>query len=42
VPRLELAIVGHDLLHAHHPEFGAPAGRTEVERSVFGEITCRW
>jgi iron complex outermembrane receptor protein len=42
VPRLELAIVGHDLLHAHHAEFGAPAGRTEVERSVFGEITCRW
>ncbi len=34
-PRLELAVVGQDLLNDRHPEFGAPSpGRVEFERSV--------
>jgi iron complex outermembrane recepter protein len=40
--RLELAVAGRDLLQDHHPEFGAPGGRTEVQRSVFAEATWRW
>jgi iron complex outermembrane receptor protein len=39
-PRLELAVVGKNLLHARHPEFGAPATRREIPRSVNG--TVRW
>jgi iron complex outermembrane receptor protein len=40
--RLELAVAGRDLLQDHHPEFGAPAGRSEIQRSVFAEATWRW
>jgi iron complex outermembrane receptor protein len=36
--RTEVSLVGQNLLHARHPEFGAPASRGEVERSVFGKI----
>jgi iron complex outermembrane receptor protein len=36
---LEVAIVGRDLLQAHHAEFG---GGTEVERSVHGEVAWRF
>jgi iron complex outermembrane recepter protein len=32
--RAEIAIVGRNLLHGSHPEFGVPATRSEVERSV--------
>ena len=33
---LELAIVGRNLLHASHPEFGAPGPRrVEIERSLY-------
>ncbi len=39
---LELSIVGQNLLHAHHVEFGAPATRQEVERTVFGKVTWRF
>ena len=39
---LELSIVGQNLLHAHHPEFGPPASRNEIERSVYGKITWRF
>lgn len=39
---LELAIVGQNLLHDHHPEFGLPAARYEVERSVYGKLTWRF
>jgi iron complex outermembrane recepter protein len=39
-PRLELSIVGQNLLHDHHPEYGFPSPtREEIERSVFGNIT---
>ncbi len=36
--RLELAIVGQNLLDDHHPEFGNPLNREEVERGVYGEV----
>lgn len=37
--RLELSLVGQNLLHAHHPEFGAPAARGEIERSVYAKAS---
>ena len=37
---LELAVVGQNLLDPRHPEFGAPASRREVERSLYGKVTC--
>jgi iron complex outermembrane receptor protein len=40
---LELALVGQNLLHASHPELGAPApGREEVQRGVYGKVTWRF
>ena len=38
-PRLELALVGQNLLHAHHPEFGTTS---ELERDVYGKVTWEW
>lgn len=41
--KVELAVVGQNLLDNHHPEFsGGSAGFTEVERGVFGKVTARW
>jgi iron complex outermembrane receptor protein len=41
-PRLELAVVGQDLLHDRHPEFGADApGRLEFQRSVRAQAILR-
>jgi iron complex outermembrane receptor protein len=38
--RLELAIVGQNLLHDHHPEYGFPSSnREEIARSVYGKVT---
>jgi iron complex outermembrane receptor protein len=42
VPRLELAVVGQSLLSPHHAESGAPQTRTEIERSVYGEVRWLW
>jgi len=39
---LELAVVGQNLLHSQHPEFGASASRREIGRSVYGKVTCRF
>jgi iron complex outermembrane recepter protein len=39
VPNWELAIVGQNLLDKRHPEFGAPATRQEIPRSVYGKVT---
>jgi iron complex outermembrane receptor protein len=36
---LELSVIGRNLLHNHHPEFGGPATRRELQRSVAGKIT---
>ncbi len=42
-PRLELAVVGQNLLHNHHPEYGFPSPtRVEIERSVYGKIAWRY
>jgi iron complex outermembrane receptor protein len=42
-PRLELAVVGQNLLHAHHPEYGFPSpARVQIERSVYGKIAWRY
>jgi len=41
-PALECALVGQNLLHAHHAEFGAPAARKEAERGVYGKIVWRF
>jgi iron complex outermembrane receptor protein len=45
IPKLELALVGQNLLHSHHPEYGAPTGipnREEIQRSVYGKISYGW
>jgi iron complex outermembrane receptor protein len=39
---LELALVGQNLLDPSHPEFGTPAARREIERSIYGKVTCRF
>ena len=39
---LELAITGRNLLDDSHPEFGTPATRNEIERSVNGSFTWRF
>lgn len=37
---LELALVGQNLLHDHHQEFGVPGpGQEEVGRSVYGKVS---
>jgi iron complex outermembrane receptor protein len=39
---LELAVVGQNLLHGRHAEYGFPDGtQGEIERSVFGKLTWR-
>jgi iron complex outermembrane receptor protein len=35
----EVAAVGANLLHARHAEFG---GAVQIERSVYGEVRCRF
>jgi iron complex outermembrane receptor protein len=38
--KLELSIVGQNLLHDHHPEYGYPSpSREEIERTVFGQVS---
>jgi iron complex outermembrane receptor protein len=39
-PTLEVSLVGKNLLHKRHAEFGALPGRREVPRSVYG--SARW
>ena len=34
----ELSVVGSNLLHDHHVEFGAPQSRSAIERSVYAKI----
>jgi iron complex outermembrane receptor protein len=41
-PRVELAVIGQDLLHDHHPEFGPPLPRREeFQRGVRAAVTLR-
>jgi iron complex outermembrane receptor protein len=37
--QLELALVGQNLLHAHHPEYGSTV---EIQRGVYGKVTWQW
>jgi iron complex outermembrane receptor protein len=37
--KLEIAIVGQNLLHDRHAEFNPLASRREIERSVYGNVT---
>jgi iron complex outermembrane recepter protein len=39
---MEIALVGRNLLHDHHLEFGTPAARGEIERSVYGKVAWRF
>jgi iron complex outermembrane receptor protein len=38
VAALEVSVVGQNLLHASHAEFGAAASRREIERGVYGRL----
>jgi iron complex outermembrane recepter protein len=39
----ELSLVGQNLLHDHHPEYGFPSPtRVEIQRSVYGKIAWRY
>lgn len=40
--QLEVSLVGQNLLHDHHVEFGPPAARGEIERSVYGKVTWQF
>jgi iron complex outermembrane receptor protein len=41
--QLEFSIVGQNLLHNHHPEYGFPSPtREEIERSVYGKVAWRY
>jgi outer membrane receptor protein involved in Fe transport len=41
--RIELSIVGENLLHAQHAEYGSPSpSRIEIRRSLFGRIPCQF
>lgn len=39
---LELSVVGQNLLHKRHIEFGAPAARGAIERGVYGKAVWRF
>jgi iron complex outermembrane receptor protein len=36
--QMEISLAGRNLLHGHHPEFGAPAQRGELERAVYTKV----
>jgi iron complex outermembrane receptor protein len=38
----QLSVVGQNLLHAHHAEFGDPARLGEIQRGVYGRIVARY
>jgi iron complex outermembrane receptor protein len=40
-PGLDLSVAARNLLDEQHPEFGAAATRSEIERSVFARLTWR-
>jgi iron complex outermembrane receptor protein len=37
-PRLEFSVVGQNLLHGRHVEFGSPNARREIQRGVYGKV----
>ena len=40
--KLDLSLVGQNLLHDRHAEFGAPATRREIQRGVYGLVEWRF
>lgn len=40
--KLELSVIGRNLLHDDHAEFGDPLDRNEIERSIFGRVIWRF
>jgi iron complex outermembrane recepter protein len=42
VPALEVAVIGRNLLHPRHAEFGAPQTRREIERSFEGTVLWKF
>lgn len=40
--QLDLSLVGQNLLHRRHAEFGAPAARRDIERGVYGAVEWRF
>ena len=40
--KVELSVVGQNLLHGHHVEFGVPPTVQEIERTVFLRVTFGW
>jgi iron complex outermembrane receptor protein len=40
--QVELSVVGRNLLHDSHPEYGDPVPRSEFERNVYGQVTWRF
>jgi iron complex outermembrane receptor protein len=44
VSKLDLSLVGQNLLHRRHQEFGAPASpsRRDIERGVYGMVEWRF
>ena len=42
IAKLDLSIVGQNLLHRRHAEFGALATRREIERGVYGVVEWRF
>ena len=41
--QIEFSLVGQNLLHGHHPEFGvAGADRVEIRRSIFAKVAFRY
>jgi iron complex outermembrane receptor protein len=41
-PDLDLSVVGQNLLHDRHPEFGTSTARREIERGVYGKVAWRY
>jgi iron complex outermembrane receptor protein len=39
---VEVSLVGRNLLHDSHPEYGDPMPRSEIERNVFGQVRWRF
>jgi len=41
--RLELSVVGQNLLHPSHPEFGPPGPtREQIQRALFAKVAWRY
>jgi iron complex outermembrane receptor protein len=39
--QVEVALVGQNLLHDHHVEFGTPESRGAIQRAVYAKVTWR-